>query len=52
MKRVRSAELEARLGEFLRAVRRGESIAVMDRETPVARIVPVRGRLAPRSRLT
>jgi len=43
MKEVRIAELKARLSEYLRAVRRGETIAVLDRETPVARIVPVRG---------
>jgi prevent-host-death family protein len=42
MKQVRIAELKARLSEYLRAVRRGESIAVLDRETPVAQIVPVR----------
>jgi prevent-host-death family protein len=42
MKTVRIAELKARLSEYLRAVRRGETIAVLDRETPVARIVPVR----------
>ena len=42
MKRVRIAELKARLSEHLRAVRRGETIAVLDRETPIAEIVPVR----------
>ena len=44
------AELEARLSEYLRAVRRGESIAVLDRETPVAQIVPIRDRSALRVR--
>jgi len=44
MKQVRIAELKARLSEYLRIVRRGESIAVLDRETPVAQIVPVRDR--------
>jgi prevent-host-death family protein len=44
MKQVRIAELKARLSEYLRAVRRGESIAVLDRDTPVAQIVPVRDR--------
>ena len=34
MKTVRIAELKARLSEYLRAVRRGETIAVLDRETP------------------
>jgi antitoxin (DNA-binding transcriptional repressor) of toxin-antitoxin stability system len=40
MKRVRIAQLKARLSEHVRDVRRGESYAVMDRETPVARLVP------------
>ncbi len=42
MKQVRIAELKAKLSEYLRAVRRGEIIAVLDRETPIAQIVPVR----------
>jgi len=50
MKAVRIAELKARLSEYLRAVRRGETIAVLDRETPVAQIVPVRDRTALRVR--
>jgi prevent-host-death family protein len=41
MKQVRIAELKARLSEYLRLVRRGESIAVLDRETPIAQIVPI-----------
>ena len=41
MKSVRMAELKSRLSECLRAVRNGETIAVLDRETPVAQIVPV-----------
>jgi len=44
MKSVRIAELKSRLSEYLRAVRGGETIAVLDRETPVAQIVPVRER--------
>ncbi len=50
MRQVRIAELKARLSEYLRAVRRGETIAVLDRETPVARIVPVHNRTALRIR--
>lgn len=50
MRQVRIAELKARLSEYLRAVRRGETIAVLDRETPVAQIVPVRDRTALRVR--
>jgi prevent-host-death family protein len=40
MKRVGIAELKSRLSEHLRFVRRGQPITVMDRDTPVARIVP------------
>lgn len=42
MKAVKIAELKARLSEYLRAVRRGETIAVLDRDTRVAELVPVR----------
>lgn len=41
MKEVRIAELKARLSEHLRYVRRGHVLTVLDRETPVARLVPV-----------
>ena len=44
MRRVRIADLKARLSEHLRAVRRGETIAVLDRDTLIARIVPVEER--------
>jgi prevent-host-death family protein len=40
MTKVRIAELKARLSEYLRRVRRGHSITVLDRDTPVARVVP------------
>lgn len=50
MKQVRIAELKARLSEYLRAVRGGESIAVLDRDTPVAQLIPVRERSALRVR--
>ena len=50
MKTVRIAELKARLSEYLRAVRRGETITVLDRETRVAEIVPVRASNALRIR--
>jgi len=50
MKEVRIADLKARLSEYLRAVRGGETISVLDRETPVAQIVPVRERVALRVR--
>ena len=44
MKRVGIAELKTRLSEYLRAVRRGETIAVMDRDTAIAQIVPMHER--------
>jgi prevent-host-death family protein len=34
------ADLKAHLSHYLRAVRRGAQIVVLDRDTPVARIVP------------
>ena len=40
MKNVRIAELKARLSEHLRHVRRGHTLTVLDRDTPIARIVP------------
>jgi antitoxin (DNA-binding transcriptional repressor) of toxin-antitoxin stability system len=50
MRSVRIVELESRLGEYLRVVRHGETIAVLDRETPVSQIVAVRERVASRIR--
>ena len=40
MKRLKIAEFRAKLSEHLRAVRRGETLVVTDRETPIARVVP------------
>ncbi len=40
METVRIAELKARLSEYLRRVRRGETLTVTDRETPIAQIIP------------
>jgi prevent-host-death family protein len=39
-RKVGIAELKSRLSEYLRAVRRGHSLLVLDRETPVARMIP------------
>jgi prevent-host-death family protein len=41
MQQVRIAELKSKLSEFLRAVRSGESITVLDRNTSIAQIVPM-----------
>ena len=40
MTTVRIADLKARLSEHLRSVRKGRTLTVLDRDTPVARIVP------------
>lgn len=40
MKGVRISELKARLSEYLRSVRKGRTITVLDRSTPIAKIIP------------
>jgi prevent-host-death family protein len=40
MKSVKIAELKAKLSEHLRDVRRGRSVTVVDRETPIAKLIP------------
>ena len=40
MKGIGIADLKARLSEHLKSVRKGRTLTVLDRETPVARIVP------------
>jgi prevent-host-death family protein len=40
MSDVGIAELKARLSEHLRSVRNGSTLTVLDRDTPIARIVP------------
>ena len=40
MNAVGVAELKARLSEHLRGVRRGRTLTVMDRDTPIAKIIP------------
>lgn len=41
MSDVRIADLKARLSEHLRSVRSGGTVTVLDRDTPIARIIPV-----------
>lgn len=50
MKKVRIAALKSHLSEHLRTVRGGQTITVLDRETPVAQIVPIKGRAALQTR--
>ena len=38
---VRIAELKAHLSEYLRVVRHGKEIVIKDRETPIARLIPM-----------
>jgi prevent-host-death family protein len=40
MSQVRIADLKARLSEHLRSVRQGGTLTVLERDTPVARILP------------
>lgn len=37
---VRIADLKARLSAHLKSVRKGRTVTVLDRDTPIARIVP------------
>ena len=41
MKRAMVSELKAHLSAFLAEVRRGETVLVCDRNTPIARLVPI-----------
>ena len=43
MKPIGVAELKAHLSEYLRAVRRGHEVTVLDRDRPIARLVPITG---------
>jgi antitoxin (DNA-binding transcriptional repressor) of toxin-antitoxin stability system len=40
MKGIGIAELKAKLSEHLRLVRKGRTLTVLDRDTPIAQIVP------------
>ena len=40
---VNVAELKARLSHYLRMVRQGQPITVLDRKTPIARLTPATG---------
>jgi antitoxin (DNA-binding transcriptional repressor) of toxin-antitoxin stability system len=49
MDTVRIAALKARLSEHLRAVRRGRTLTVLDRDRAIARIAPYDGKRGPLS---
>ena len=40
MKTIGIADLKAHLSEHLKSVRKGRTLTVLDRDTPIARIVP------------
>lgn len=40
MKKIGVAEFKAHLSEYLRSVRRGHEITILDRDQPVARVSP------------
>ena len=40
MKQAMVSELKAKLSAYLSAVRKGETVVVCDRKTPVARLIP------------
>ena len=40
MRETNVSGLKARLSEYLSAVRRGETVVVHDRHTPIARLIP------------
>lgn len=41
MKQVGISELKAHLSQYLAAVRRGASLIVLDRSTPIAQLAPI-----------
>jgi len=41
MEAVKIAEFKSKLSAYLRRVRKGQSLLVTDRDTPVARVIPV-----------
>jgi antitoxin (DNA-binding transcriptional repressor) of toxin-antitoxin stability system len=48
MKRAKIAELKNNLSRYLEHVKGGGSILVLDRDQPVAQVIPVRGPAGPR----
>ena len=48
MKTANVSTLKARLSRYLDAVRRGETVEILDRKTPIARLVPIEPSTRPR----
>lgn len=51
MKIANIADLKNRLSEYLSLVEKGEEVEVRKRNVPIARVVPLRRRVAPAGRL-
>lgn len=49
MKKATIADLKNRLSQFLRYVKEGESVLILEREAPIAHIVPLSKRRGPES---
>jgi prevent-host-death family protein len=49
MKKAKIAEAKNNFSSLIEAVKRGESILILDRDTPVARLEPVGGSVAGKS---
>ncbi|MBI4208772.1 MAG: type II toxin-antitoxin system prevent-host-death family antitoxin [Deltaproteobacteria bacterium] len=43
MKSTNIAELKAHLAQYLRSVQNGEEVVVLDRKTPIAKVIPWKG---------
>lgn len=41
MTKVKIAKLKSQLSRYLRLVQKGEEVVVTDRDTPIARVVPI-----------
>ena len=41
MKGIGTADFKAHLSQHLRAVREGETLTILDRRTPIAKVVPI-----------
>ena len=49
MTKVGTAELKNRLSHYLREVRKGQTVVVMDRDEPIARLEPIAKPAGPKS---
>lgn len=47
MIKATASQLKAKMGRYMKAVREGKEVVVTDRDTPVARLVPMLGAVEP-----